>query len=75
VLLSFATKASSLTFVEEVTVGEVAVELFKSMFPAHEPLTIALPAESALMAKMFSRFVPPNCRAQTYEPVRVSFTT
>jgi hypothetical protein len=54
-----------LTLVEEVTVGEVAVEVFTSIFPAHEPLTIALPAESAVMAKMFSRFVPPNCRAQT----------
>jgi hypothetical protein len=65
VLLSFATKASSLGLVEEVMVGIFASELFKSIFPAQEPLTIALPAESAVMAKMFSRFEPPNCRAQT----------
>jgi hypothetical protein len=39
--------------VDEVT-DRFDVEVFKSMLPAHEPLTIALPAESAVMAKMFS---------------------
>ena len=52
-------------FVEEVIVGIFASELFKSIFPAQEPLTIALPAESAVIAKMVSRFEAPNCRAQT----------
>ena len=80
VFLSFAMKASLLLTVKSLTetaVGLVAADVLRSIFSVQEPATMALPAESVATDQIFSvaPSLPPNCRAQTYAPGRVSFTT